>query len=556
MATDIVEVEGPDGNIYEFPAGTSQEQAVAYFKKSAPKPVTPMESFGRGIVDPINAGAQMLEKILPKSVVDYGNKLNNQLAEYGLVAPVSEKGVAEDIAAQERAFQERRKAAGQEGIDWGRIVGNVASPVNVALGSIAAPMKLAGRMGVGMAGGALSGPTESTEDFAQQKALQAGIGGLGSLGGELLSRGAARVVSPAASRDAGIQQLMEEGITPTIGHLAGPRATAVERALHITPLLGTAISKAEDRTYNDFNRAVANRVLRNVGEKLPGDVPVGTELFAKVDDMLQNKYQEILPKLKGAIDPEFASDISTVKTMAQAMPAEKASTLERILNDKLESRFTSSGLASGESLKMMESELGREARGYLRSPDYDNRKIGEALLEAQASLRNMLVRQNPAEAADLANLNKAWAAATRMEAATAKAAKRGGVFTPDDYLMAVKSSDKSLRGRNVAKGTALDQDFAKTAQRVLGQESKGIGSAYRTAAALGFGGAYMQNPAVLLGELAASTPYSPVGQKLGALAMAARPKGAETVAETIRRATPYTYSVPTGALEAYREKAK
>lgn len=558
MSANIVEVEGPDGNVYEFPAGTTEDQALAYFRKTTPlsPQVSTGESVKKGLLDPIEAGAQLLEKSVPESVRRGVNTFNNWLADKtGLVAKVGEKGLAEDIAQRERDYQERRAAAGQTGVDWGRVGGNVVSPANLAIGAAAAPLNLAGRLVAGGAQGLLSQPVESTDNFAEQKARQAALGVAGAGVGEVAGRTLGRIISPAASRDPAVQSLMEEGVTPTMGHLLGSKATAVERALHVTPILGTAIAGAESRTFEDFNRAVANRILRNVGEKVSKDVPVGTELFAKTNQILSDKYESLLPKLKGAIDQPLQQDLNTIRSMAQSLPKSSEETLNRILKTDLEDRFTQAGLANGHTVKEVESIIGKKARDYRISSDPDQRQIGNALTEVQRSLREMVMRQNPTHAPELQKINESWALLIRMEKAASStgAQRRGGVFTPEDYLGAIKSADSSLRKRNVAKGTALDQDFAQAAQRVLGKEPQSLGQAYRIAAGLGLAGPYLQNPKLLLGEGLASLPYTPVGQKIVATALGRRPTGAAGVRDFIKSNTPLTYAATGSPLQQMRD---
>lgn len=571
MNEDIVEVEGPDGNIYEFPAGTTQDQALAFFKRTQPPaPAVPAsESIKKGMSDPYSAAAQVFSKIIPESAINAiqgvskltpGATLTGMLPQ-GVqnflreLSPEMTPGAAEQIAAKEREYTARREAAGQTGFDWGRLGGNILSPINLAAGAGTSGLPLYGRIASAAGQGAIAQPLSNTDEFAEQKGKQAVIGALGGMGGELAGRTLGRVISPAASRDKQVQMLMEEGITPTMGHLLGPKATAVERALHITPVMGTTIGAAEKRTFEDFNRAVANRIVRNVGEKLPKDVDVGTDLFAKTNQILSDKYDELLPKLKGAIDTPLQSDLNQLRAMAKSLPKEQEETFNRILKNDLEDRFTTSGLARGETLKEVESLLGKTARDYRSASDPDKRKVGDAILEAQRAFKAMIERQNPQYTEQLQKINEGWAGLIRMEKATAAAGaqRRGGVFTPEEYLAAVKSADTSLRKRRVAKGEAYDQEFAQAAQRVLGKEPQSLGQAYRIAAGLGLGGAYSTNPALMLGEALGSMPYSPVGQRAIASALGRRPQAAAGLREFVRSNIPMTYSGVTSALQQYRD---
>lgn len=572
MNEDIVEVEGPDGNIYEFPAGTTRDQAVQYFvRNQAPsaQPVSTKESFKKGLSDPYAAAAQWFEKVLPESVVKTAKGVSELTPGAAFmrmmpesvrsfaneISPDVKPGIANEIARKEAEYESRRNAAGQTGVDWGRVGGNLLSPVNIATSAVAAPLSIPARLGIAGLQGALSQPLESTDNFAEQKARQAGLGVVGGGLGEVAGRTLGRVVSPAASRNPDVQKLMEEGVTPTLGHLLGPKATTFERALHVTPILGTAINRAEHRTFEDFNRAVANRVLRNVGETVPKDVKVGTDLFAHVDDVLKSKYEQVLPKLKAGIDQPFQADLGNLNSLTRKLAPEQRSVFDTVIKDDVIDKFTSAGMASGQTLKEIESVLGKEARDYMRSADMKDRKLGTAFREAQAIVRDLIERQNPQYAKELKNINSGWAALTRMENATASsgAAKAGGVFTPEEYMTAVRNMDSSLRKRAVARGEALDQDFAQAAQRVLARDRQGLISPMRLAGAAGMGGAYVTNPGVLGTEVAATLPYSPLGQKVVATALGRRPQFAEGVRNAIKSATPLSYGAVTSPLQQYRD---
>ena len=102
------------------------------------------------------------------------------------------------ISGQNAGYEGSRAATGQTGFDWGRLGGNIVSPINALGGEVTAaatPAKtfiggLARSIPVGAAFGALQ-PVTDPNDFLKQKAIQTGVGavagpvahGLGSLVG-------------------------------------------------------------------------------------------------------------------------------------------------------------------------------------------------------------------------------------------------------------------------------------------------------------------------------------------------------------------------------------
>ena len=541
---NYVVVEGPDGQSYEFPAGTTEEVALAFFRRTMPKPLTTGERVMKGVLDPFEGGAQMLEqgvKAVAPGAVDAVNAVNNWLAQFGIVAPVGKQGVSGDVAAREAAYRERLKSTlDGDKIDWARIGGNVTSPVNVALGA-AAPATLPARLALAGAENMLFTPTQETDKFGEEKAKQFALGVAGAGVLEPVARVAGRMISPNAATDPKIQALRREGITPTVGQLLGPKASRVEQGLTSTALLGGMIGEARHRTTEDFNRAIANRTLRVVGEKAPADVPVGHELFDYVDETLKSKFSDLLPNLGGSLDPKLTADINNIRQMGQNLPDPQMNQLNRIIQNEIIDRFTSSGKASGETVKLIESKLGGIAKDYMRTGDPDQRMLGNAVRELQANLRQMLERQNPQYAGDLQNLNRAWANMMRMEKAAVASGRTQGVFSSEQYMSAVKASEQGLRKRKFAKGKALDQGFADIATQVLGRTVPDSGTASRSAMALGLAGSYFIHPALLASELLAMAPYTKAGQSAADKLIAGGGAWRQPIDGALKSATPFLY---------------
>ena len=92
-------------------------------------PTSRADRFMRGLKDPLDAGAQILENMMPVSVRDKINALNNNLARFGVFAPVPEGGMNQMISEEEKGYQQARATAGESGIDAYRLAGNIASTV-------------------------------------------------------------------------------------------------------------------------------------------------------------------------------------------------------------------------------------------------------------------------------------------------------------------------------------------------------------------------------------------------------------------------------------------
>ncbi len=518
---------------------------------SQPEPVTALESFGRGVVDPISGGAQLLTHVLPSGVVEAGNNLNNWIADKtGLVATIPEGGLDQMLSEDEAKYQQRRQAGAEEGkpgVDWSRLVGNVASPANIAVASrIPVAASLAGRVASGAAGGsAVSAfaPVYGGGDYAGSKADQIGAGA--ALGGMLPAAigGVSRVISPKAATNAKVAVLQAEGVKPTVGQTLGGRANVLEEKLMSWPLVGDAIANARTKSAESFNSAAINRATAPIGVKIN---EIGREGIAAAKKALSDAYDELTPRLTFAADTQFAGDVNKIRSMAgSSLPPGEYRQFDKFLMEKVIAKMTNSGRMSGESFKTVESELSRQAKGYLGDPSFDKRKIGEALREVLISMRANLMRSNPEQAARLAKINEGYANFARLRRAGGMLGADEGVFTPGQLQSAVRAADESVGKGQFATGKAFMQDLSEAGKSVLGNKvpnSFTTDRALIAAGGLGLGaGVSPAIPAAMAGGAGLYT--APVQNALRFL-LTSRPRGAENAANTLRNS--YPMLIPAG----------
>ena len=443
-----------------------------------------------------------------------------------LLRPVSH-GVNDLIQNRENEYQGMRD--NPQELDIPRLMGNALSGVAM---SYALPAGLSTRAtggnwltrvlanrakdtATGAAYGVSMPVTDSVEsgDYLDRKLEQAQVGGSGGMLGGVLMAPFARVVSPAVSSD--IQELRSMGVTPILGQRLGGAFRRAEEGLRSIPGLGDAIANSERAAIRDLNRGMGNRVLSHVSEKIPKDVKVGHEMIDYVGSKLSSKYDSLLPNLHGELDKPFTNQLTRITQMVDNLPDAQRSQFDRILKNKLYGKFTSSGRASGKTLKEIESELGRLATGYHRSPDFDQVQLGDSLREVQNSLRQMINRVNPQYRDQLQPINRAWREFLILENAAARSGKTEGVFSPSALRTSSKVMDSSKHKRKFAKGKANLQREAQLADRILGNRLADSGTAYRSMMGLGLlGGGYtLGGPPVLATQLAASVPYLPGGRQ-------------------------------------------
>lgn len=532
--------------------------------KEGLKPLTKGDRFVKGLRDPIDGGAQLLTKVLPDGVVNAGNRFNNWLADKtGLVARLPEGGVDQQVRQDEAEYQARRAmptitnlVTGQKpdpGFDWMRLGGNILNPANLAAASrLPAATTMLGKMGWGALGGglsALSQPVTQGDNFAEEKAKQVGVGAAFGGAAPAVVGAVGRVVSPKASQDAQLALLRSEGVRPTIGQSLGGWADKAEQKAMSIPFVGDAIAGARGRAADDLNRAVANRALSPLGEKLPQGL-TGREAVTHVQRTLADAYEELLPRMKVQADGTFNQEIKSLAGMVKtgALDPKAAASFTRILKNDVMGKFQGQATLTGQTLKQVEADLGQQISRLGQSTDADQRLIGDALKEVQASLRSLAARNNPALAPKLEAINKGYANFKRMERAASSVAAEDGVFSPAQLQNAVKALDRSKDKGRFARGDALMQDLADAGRVRLGANVPNSGTADRLLQ-IGTGAAAIGDPFLTGGLIAGgSAAYSAPAQSFLRFLATNRGTGqtAQKVSGLLNQSAPML--APTGGL--------
>lgn len=498
-----------------------------------------------GVRDPIDAAAQGLRRMVPESIGNAVDAFGNRLADAGL--PVARSngvaGIDAGINQVNQRYEAARKAAGRDGIDFARIGGNVvgAAPLIAATPAVAG-LSLPARIGVGaVQGGAMGAMNpvlgeKAQADFADEKLGQVGLGA--AFGGvtPIVASGLSRLVSPIASRAGSPQQLLaREGVQLTPGQALGGLAMKAEDKLMSVPIVGGFVNKARDRSVEQLNRAVYNRVLAPIGQKT---TLTGREAIDDVSLRIGQAYDDVLSKVKFAPDSKFTNDIAKLRAMGKSLPARESATLNSIIDREIMAPLSVGKAIDGEAFKAVESQLGNQASALLSTTDYYQRQVGNAILEAQKALRAGLLRTNKPVAKRLTAVNRSFSELTRLQRAGASSGAAEGVFTPAQLASAVRAADKTVRKNAYARGKAPMQDLSDAAKTVMSQQVPDSGTAGRIMGAVGLGG-LMTNPLLTIGSgLGASLPYMPGLDKVTVKAILNRPQGAEALARQIQNIPP------------------
>lgn len=359
-------------------------------------------------------------------------------------------------------------------------------------------------MGAGM--GALSAGAAGATNAATDNPALAATAGL------LAPTSAARVAGGAGRLRPQAQMLRDEGVSLTPGEALGGVAKRIEDAATSLPILGDSIKAAQRRGHASFDEAALNRSLAPIGQKIPSGL-MGNEAVDYAYTKLGDAYENLLPNLKGNLSGPFRQDLANIKAMGQSLPEAQRSQLNTIIDKEVIGQFTPQGLASGETLKDIESLLGKLAIKKASSDNYHENQLGGALKEIQASMRRMVNDANPAYEGELAKINDGYSHFKRAQSAAASVGAQDGVFTPAQLHRAVRAGDKSKDKARFAEGNANMQDLSTAGKSVLSQTVPDSGTPLR--AALMYA---LANPAKagLLGIPLAigSLPYTKYGQSL------------------------------------------
>lgn len=497
----------------------------------------------QGVRDFIDAGTQMMVNAVPEgaiNAVNQGVAAVNRMPFIGPatvalgMTPATREQVNAGIQDNERQYQMARAVTGSDGIDVARIGGNigVTAPFGAAMRN---PATLMGKVATGAGFGAASGamqPVTQPGDFWSQKAEQAGVGA--AIGGAvpLAISGGARVIRPNTRPE--VEALMREGVTPTPGQIMGGALQRAEEKMTSIPIVGDAIAYAQRRGVDELNRAAYARALNPIGGQVPRSV--GRDAVASVKSQLGEAYDALLPQMGFSADNVFQGRMAQLTSMVNSLPRREARQFDSIIKREVTDRLTGSGLASGETLKTIESQLGKEVKKFSGSTDAYQKSLSDALKEAQAVLRETIKRQNPRFSSELESINRGYANYARIRDAASRQGSADGVFTPAQLAAAVRAGDKTVGKGGYATGQAYMQDLSDAGKNVLAQKYPDSGTAGRLLGGIAAGGgAFAIHPLAAMAGGLATLPYLPGGRQVTAALLARRPEQAALIAQQLRK---------------------
>lgn len=542
----MIEARMPDGAVLRFPDGTADDvvDRVAREHIAQSRPPGAGERFAMGAGDIVRGAEQIGARTMDRS--PDGGMLGRLLrsnpniaaqmdAATAAVPPLTAPAVDARVQQREQDYQARRGP--DAGMDWARAGGQVASSLPAAAllpaGGGLLPAAGAGALQGGMLG-ALQPVTSG--DFAATKKQQIEMGAMLGAGGGAAGQLVGRLLSPRVSPN--VRTLSDAGVEMTPGQLVGGAAQRVEDRLTSLPFAGDAIRTAQRRGVESFNRATANRVLREVGEELPPGIPAGREMVDHVARRVGQHYDDALSRVQPfGPDQQFAQDMAAAAQQF-ATPARRQAFMD-FLRENVASRMQG-GQLTGDTYKQIDSVLGQVVRSARSTTNLGDREVGDMAQAIQRGLRDLAARTNPQVAPAIRAADAAFAANVRLQSAAASQGAREGVFSPLQLNAAVRGADPSVRHGAYARGNALLQDLSDAGSAVLPSTVPNSGTPERMLLAAALGGAgnaagFVSWPMLAAGAAGAGAYTSPATQALQAVltrnpSMAARLTGDALVA--------------------------
>lgn len=375
---------------------------------------------------------------------------------------------AEELSTEEQMLSE----TGGFPASAGRFAGELLKMAPTMLVPGAGPAAMAGRI-AGSAGlSALFAP--------EKRAEEALLGGVGAAGGEVVGAGLSKLIRGPKAQ-AGVKEAYEAGLRPSFAQAIGGGAKRFEEAMESSPLIGPAIGEHQLRAMESFNKATVQKIVDDLNVDLPadkhidvGEIPAGREGFIRGAEAAKEAYGRLTENTSGELTQDFAAGLQGIRDLSKSMRPEYATQIDNIIKNTIESRFKPGIRVDGQTIKEIDSELTTLGKSYSKSAIADERRVGDALLEAQRQLHNMMETQNPEYAQALKNADRAYFELKRLEEGMTSSVK-DELATPTGLLQALRRQDRA----GFAKGRLPMQEFAETAQDIIGNRYPESGTAGR-----------------------------------------------------------------------------
>jgi hypothetical protein len=502
-----MDVTLPDGTVIkDVPDNITQSQLTAKLKAngldmSKYEPTigqevlaSPAGRFISGAGEFIDAGAQLLPRAL-STVSSLGGYNPNPVSNF---LDRQSASVDEGIAKKKAEMDAAKLATNFQGADISRFMGNAASIPNLALMKHLAPLAktipglLESGAYMGMTGGALTPVTENTDNFAGQKAIQTGAGGVAGAAlapvGQLVGRGyelAKALVQPftESGRKAIVGSTLRGQIRPSdLGDTLNRMSNATELVPGSQPTVGEVAEsgglsalqrQAQNANPDVFTpRKVAQvQARRNAAYEVAGDAGK-KELFATAredaaDTLYKQAYKQTL-------------NVNRDPVTGKMLPKADRDAANAEIADLLDTPAIQQAMKDGVVLAKNERINIKDPKGSIQGLDYTKRALDKQIATAEGDnekrilmgvkerLMTFLQKQSPKYAEAVATYAEGSKPINQMEigeylknSLIPAIGEQGGMLNESGaaFTKALRSPD-TARTATGFKGATLENVFA------------------------------------------------------------------------------------------------
>lgn len=301
--------DGPTRSTFHVPTDAEMKQFNEWNK---PREQLWYQRAAQGVNDPLIGAGQLMQNVLPDAVLNAGRKVTDPIVNTVLggdpvdSSSTSTKDFNEMVRRREHGYQAERAEAGQDGMDWTRIGGNVANPMTW-LGPKGAGAGLWTAIKTGAKQGAfqaLMQPATSAGSFIWDKAMQTSIGAAagGTLGAAL------EILRPAFSHGAAIIRKAVGGTDDATKAAAADRITneTIETAGVDPKKMDPSLYSAIRQEVGDALKAGVDpdpKVMTNRADAAALPVPIDLTRGQAARDAMQFSWEINNSKLREAGAP-------------------------------------------------------------------------------------------------------------------------------------------------------------------------------------------------------------------------------------------------------------
>jgi len=255
-----------------------------------------------------------------------------------------------------------------------------------------------------------------------------------------------------------------------------------EKKLTSLPIAGSVIGSGLQKSYEDFNRAIANKIYEPLGIKIPSNIPAGKETMKHISDTVNTMYNDVIQNANLMNTPTVNKNLyESIAKHTEKLPNIKQRELVvKDLVDNYLKDIENKHILDGTEFRNIESDLSRASH---KAYEEGKNAVGEAYSNFLNTLREQLEHQNPAIADTLQKAHAVFKNMQPIQKAVAKGHE--GIFTPSQFKSAVEGSAGKT---NVSKGMGQYVPEAEAATSVLGTPVPNSGTADRLAAMLSLKG--------------------------------------------------------------------